>query len=758
MNFNPASVVAAAAAAAHQHPTVHHHHHHHPYLSHHQTLQHQQQHQQQQQQQQHQQHQQQQQQHQQQYQQQQQQQQQLLIPLPGGAGGGGSIPAGGGGGSGGDTSPKIMEWTNDDALELIEQYRCHTELWNRADPKYKDKLCRFRAWSEIAERFGCSKAEVERKMNVLLTQYRREKHKMFVKIYQGIQPNPSKWYAFKRFDFMEAGGGSLSGGGGGGAGAGGVPGVNATGGSNLVPNPVSSSAAAAAHNGLNGLAAAAVAAAAYESGTIAAAGNGGGAANVGGGGGNGSQPGMQHRRIKTKEMKYFGTMGLNIPMLIASSQTLDSWNTAGQYSPPISGSGGGGSDRGGSGPPPQQLRVPLPMSYHGVGGGGGGGGGGSSSSDFQQSPLKTMDTSDNEDNNNTKEDVAAAAALGQLAAKVERRSPASGGPGSGPGGGGGGSIGGVGGGGGGGSSSREANDPPSDPLRSERTLSEAGSSPIPNTNMHEAHKNHLLNSPASGGGRAATPRQAHEQLHHHPHPHQHHLQQQQQQQQHQQQQQQHVPQLHGHGHDDLDIKQELVDYFHGQATGGVAAPPPPPESHRSYSSAGEESRLQLVDMAQDLRVAQAKANFGAFVLPPQNSDASQTPAVVMPLNMRKLTNSSSAAAAAAAGHMLMSSLLGSRESMSDGEEPDPDNDEATESAASPGHIKSSVSAQAAVAASAFYAESLNRDDCDFIGSNVSLKLRTMDRTQRIIAEKLISEVLYYGQFNELERSARIQPK
>ncbi|XP_017056541.1 ell-associated factor Eaf isoform X2 [Drosophila ficusphila] len=432
-------------------------------------------------------------------------------------------------------------------------------------------------------------------------------------------------------------------------------------------------------------------------------------------------------------------MGLNIPMLIASSQTLDSWNTAGQYSPPISGSGGGGSERGGSvgggGAPPQQLRVPLPMGYHG---GTGGGGGGSSSSDFQQSPLKTMDTSDNEDNNNTKEDVDAAAALGQLAAKLERRSPAGGG-------------GGPGGGGGGGSSSRDANDLASDPMKSDRTLSDAGSSPIPNTNMHEAHKNHLLNSPAAG--RAVTPRQAHEQMHHHPHA-QHHLPQQhphQHQHQQQQQQQHATPQLH-HGHEELAIKQEL-DYFQAsQSTGGGVvgpAPPPPPESHRSYSSAGEESRLQLVDMAQDLRVAQAKANFGAFVLPPRGSDAS-TPA--MPLNMRKLTGAGSA------GHMLMTSLLGSRESMSDGEEPDPDNDEATESAASPGHIKSSVSAQAAVAASAFYAESLNRDDSDFIGSNVSLKLRAMDRTQRIIAEKLISEVLYYGQFNELERSARIQPK
>lgn len=103
------------------------------------------------------------------------------------------------------TTQQLIEWTNDDALELIEQYRSHTELWNRADPKYKDKLCRFRAWSEIAEHFGCSKAEVERKMNVLLTQYRREKHKMLMKLYEGIQPGPSKWYAFKRFDFMEGG-------------------------------------------------------------------------------------------------------------------------------------------------------------------------------------------------------------------------------------------------------------------------------------------------------------------------------------------------------------------------------------------------------------------------------------------------------------------------------------------------------------------------------------------------------------------------
>lgn len=200
-----------------------------------------------------------------------------------------------------------MEWTNDDALELIEQYRSHTELWNRADPKYKDKLCRFRAWSEIAERFGCSKAEVERKMNVLLTQYRREKHKMLVKLYQGIQPNPSKWYAFKRFDFMEAGGGSASaiaagiaGGGGGGGGNGGGSGVISVSLSDTIHSGNGSSsvittnghhhhhhaAAAAAAAALNGLAAAG-----YDTSTAAAA-----------------APTSHHRRMKSKEMKYFGAV------------------------------------------------------------------------------------------------------------------------------------------------------------------------------------------------------------------------------------------------------------------------------------------------------------------------------------------------------------------------------------------------------------------------------------------------------------------
>uniref|UniRef100_W8AKR7 MADF domain-containing protein n=2 Tax=Ceratitis capitata TaxID=7213 RepID=W8AKR7_CERCA len=545
---------------------------------------------------------------------------------------------------------KIMEWTNDDALELIEQYRIHTELWNRADPKYKDKLCRFRAWSEIAERFGCSKAEVERKMNVLLTQYRREKHKMLVKLYQGIHPNPSKWYAFKRFDFMEAGGGGSS------SGSSSRSGTNGQG--------VASTTAVTGATNINGLAS-------YEASTTAtqltsSAGSVVSAATV-----NATPSTSHHRRLK-KEMKYFGAMGISLPMLIANSTSLDTWNTVGQYSPPIS------SDR-------HQLRVPLPFSgphseinvassatrslF-----------GGSSNSDMTASPQKPMETSDVEEKDEmlTKHERSTPSSIhnvsgscdgepqGNAAGNVVMTSRCSG------------IIGHV----------TGMTGPIIDTI-------EGGSSPIPNTNNTEAHEK-----------RRRTTRD----------------------------------------HDDLDIKRELVDYFH------PPQPPAPPDSHRSYSST-EENRLSGVDaddFAQDLRVSAAAAaaakslDFSQFVLPRSLRHSTESiDEKFAPLNMRKFNSTSTSATTA--GQMLMNSLL-SNESLS-------------EETSSNGRLKNSSQETASTsAAAAIYAESLNKDDCDFIGSNVTLKLRSMDRTQRIIAEKLISEVLFYGQFNELERSAHIQPK
>lgn len=47
------------------------------------------------------------------------------------------------------------------------------------------------------------------------------------------------------------------------------------------------------------------------------------------------------------------------------------------------------------------------------------------------------------------------------------------------------------------------------------------------------------------------------------------------------------------------------------------------------------------------------------------------------------------------------------------------------------------------------------DIFDSIGRNVAHKLRIMDSQQRIIAEKIIGDALYYGQLKELTRNSHI---
>lgn len=365
-------------------------------------------------------------------------------------------------------------------------------------------------------------------------------------------------------------------------------------------------------------------------------------------------------------------MGLNLPMLIANSQTLDTWNTVGQFSPPI-------GER-------NHLRVPLPMPFSASQNDSSYANAatrslfGSSNSDLtSSSPQKPMDTTD----------------IDEKDEKPERPALES--------------------------TTDDCNAAETASTSTERAA-EGGSSPIPNTNTREAHKNQQRQRGES------------------------------------------------RDHDDLDIKQELVDFFH------VPHPPAPSGSTRSYSSTEDNHRLGGIgsvggidseDFAQDLRVSAAAAaaaaakgiDFSQFVLPPRNlrRSSDSLDEKYSPLNMRKLAGSTGGGGGGgggnlAAGQMLMNSLMSS-ESASDDNASGRGGKNGSQDAAA-----TSSSAAAAAAAAALYAESLNRDDCDFIGSNVSLKLRSMDRTQRIIAEKLISEVLFYGQFSELERSARIQPK
>lgn len=228
-----------------------------------------------------------------------------------------------------------------------------------------------------------------------------------------------------------------------------------------------------------------------------------------------------------------------------------------------------------------------------------------------------------------------------------------------------------------------------------------------------------------------------------------------------------------HHSNDLNIKQELLmDYFDN---------PHPPETQRLYAAADDPPQNEqppVSEFAQDLRVhagvaATENLEFSRFVL--RSSDARNSIDCLddryRPLNMQKLNNNHGIISKSRdMDHMIMGSFR-SRENLSEDNNISINcvrrksgslvNSHATLSLNGLNGTKiqdGSASETAIDSSAAIYVDNMPKDDCDFIGSNVSTKLRGMERAQRIIAEKLISEVLYYGQFRELERTAHILPK
>ncbi|XP_055836988.1 uncharacterized protein LOC129905538 isoform X2 [Episyrphus balteatus] len=162
--------------------------------------------------------------------------------------------------------------------------------------------------------------------------------------------------------------------------------------------------------------------------------------------------------------------------------------------------------------------------------------------------------------------------------------------------------------------------------------------------------------------------------------------------------------------EELAIKQEMSDFSHHPPLGRS-------DSHRSFdNSSPDDNRTENDEFAQDLRVSAAA----------QGIDFSR--------------------------YSLARGLLQQSERYDSNCSPPPPLPRKHHQT---NQMHSNAQQQSAMATSG---NSNEQDDCDYVGSNVSIKLRSMERTQRIIAEKLISEVLFYGQIAELEKTAKIQPK
>ncbi|XP_046141943.1 uncharacterized protein LOC123987836 [Osmia bicornis bicornis] len=98
-----------------------------------------------------------------------------------------------------------MEWTNEMALRLIDEYEKYPILWNLKDEFHYSRNKKIDAWEAIAKVFGMQSSQAKQKMNSLLASFRREKAKGARSIGKGKARKDvyiSKWFAFKRMLYL----------------------------------------------------------------------------------------------------------------------------------------------------------------------------------------------------------------------------------------------------------------------------------------------------------------------------------------------------------------------------------------------------------------------------------------------------------------------------------------------------------------------------------------------------------------------------
>ncbi|XP_054007406.1 transcription factor Adf-1-like [Hylaeus anthracinus] len=96
-----------------------------------------------------------------------------------------------------------MEWTDEKALELIEAYRKHPILWDPTNQGFKLTRKKLDEWKELSEEIKVSVDESKRKIESLLTSYRRERQREGTSYGLGKdEVYHSKWFAFQAMQFL----------------------------------------------------------------------------------------------------------------------------------------------------------------------------------------------------------------------------------------------------------------------------------------------------------------------------------------------------------------------------------------------------------------------------------------------------------------------------------------------------------------------------------------------------------------------------
>jgi hypothetical protein len=87
-------------------------------------------------------------------------------------------------------------WTNDSARKLIDLFRERRLLWDTSSEDFRNRFKKHEAWQEIADYFNVDKSTVDKKMRMMVGQYRREVVKVTT------TGDESKWYAYTWMKFL----------------------------------------------------------------------------------------------------------------------------------------------------------------------------------------------------------------------------------------------------------------------------------------------------------------------------------------------------------------------------------------------------------------------------------------------------------------------------------------------------------------------------------------------------------------------------
>lgn len=97
-------------------------------------------------------------------------------------------------------------WTEETVEQLITLYKEHPVLWDPRNKDFKNRLRKDEALKDIGRTMNLEVVEVERKINVLNTQFRRTHKKVLRLTASGLPTDEIEnnlWYGYKNLLFLE---------------------------------------------------------------------------------------------------------------------------------------------------------------------------------------------------------------------------------------------------------------------------------------------------------------------------------------------------------------------------------------------------------------------------------------------------------------------------------------------------------------------------------------------------------------------------